>query len=98
MHNNVEVKLSTKEGTISNCLLSNKTLIDAEFNDSKLSLATYKADVKKLVLAINDKPIEKKSQATKRFLFGVDKARSKYSILQLVWNTILAGDGNAVIH
>lgn len=98
MNNNINQKLSTKGGTISNCLLSNKALIEAEFNDNNINLVTYKADVKKLVLAINNKPVEKKSQATKRFLFGVDKAKSKYSILQLVWNTILAGDGNAVVH
>lgn len=66
MNNSVNVKLSTKEGTISNCLLSNKTLIEAEFNDSKINLVTYKADVTNLVLTINDKPIEKKISSNQK--------------------------------
>lgn len=96
MENN-KLKLSQEKGSIANCLMSNKEKIDTDFENEAVSLAQYKTDLKNLVIAINDKPLEKKSAATKRFLLSVDRAKSKFAVCRLVWNTILAGDGNAVV-
>lgn len=94
---NTSIELSTKKGSLAYCLNANKTNIEASFNNKSISAQAMQTQIRDLVIAINDKPLDKKSVATKRFLNSLAKQRSKYDILKLVWNTILAGDGEAVL-
>lgn len=95
MEKNTHVELSNKKGSLANCLLDNKTKIETLYATS--NVMTMKSEVRSLVIAINDKPLDKKSVATKRFLQSLDRQRNKDGILTLVWNTILAGDNEQVI-
>ena len=62
------VILSDKPGSIAYCLKANQDLIDSKYADKTVSLQCYKTIIRDLILAINDKPIEKKSKDTKKIL------------------------------
>ena len=91
------VILSDKPGSIAYCLKANRDLIDSKYADKTVSLQCYKTIIRNLIIAINDKPIEKKSKDTKKFLASLDQSKSKDNIIKLVYNTWLAGDGYAVV-
>lgn len=91
------VILSDKPGSIAYCLKANKDLINSKYTDKTVSLQGYKTFVRDLIIAINDKPLAKKSKDTKKFLLALDRAKSKDSVLSLVYNTWYAGDGLAVV-
>ena len=88
--------LSDKSGSLSSALLSNSDIITAVTEDST-SFAEMQAYIRNLIIKINDKPIDKKSPATKKFLLALNKQYSKAGISLLVYNTLLAGDNMAVI-
>lgn len=91
------VILSDKPGSIAYCLKANKDVIDNNYADKTVSLQCYKNIIRDLIIAINDKPLDKKSKDTKKFLWALAQAKSKDNILTLVYNTWLAGDGLAVV-
>lgn len=95
MEKNTHVELSNKKGSLANALLANKDDIEKACNSGSISEA--KAVITNIVMNINDKPLEKKSVATKRFLNNLAKQRYTSGALTLVWNTILAGDNEGVI-
>lgn len=94
---NTNIELSTKKGTLAYCLRAHQTEIEADYNNKLVSTQMMQSKIRDLVVAINDKPLDKKSVATKRFLNSLAKQHSKSNILSLVWNTMLAGDGEQVI-
>ena len=87
--------LCDKEGSISHALESNKVEIERLYNAN--NLANMKEFVRNVVVSINDKPLDKKSVATKRFLNALNQQRNCLGVLQLVWNTIMKGDNLGVI-
>lgn len=78
-------------------LKANKNTFDYAYANPAIKADQLKSIVKNIVLNTNDKTIEDKSEATKRFLVSLDKLRSKDQIMTLVYNSMLKGDGQGVI-
>lgn len=67
------------------------------YEDYNTSADTLYNRVREIVINTNNKPLEKKSQATQRFLQSLYKIRnSKDRIIFLVYNAKLKGDGLGV--
>lgn len=94
MQNTIE--LTTKKSSYVHSLVEHNDEIESSYYDRSVSLLQFKQVVREIVLATNDKAEDKKSAATKRFLASVDKQKSKTSLLQLVWNARMKGDGYGV--
>ena len=91
------IELTTKKTSYVYSLRDHKEEINKKVNDPSINTIQLKQYVKDVVISTNDKTIEQKSQATKRFLMSLDKQKSKTGILTLVWNSMLNGDGLGVI-
>lgn len=91
------LELTECKGSYVNRLIENKVYIERLYNSPKVSTAEFRAEVRRIVLTTNDKKIEDKSEATKRFLSFLNKVKTKTDILSLVWNATLKGDGLGVL-
>lgn len=68
------------------------------YEDRNTSANTLYNRIREIVINTNDKPIEKKSKATQRFLQALYKLRNnKDQLIFLVYNAKLKGDGLGVI-
>lgn len=89
------VNLTDKETSFCHTLVVHEKEINSLYEKNNLNeLKNY---IQKIVLAVNDKPLEKKSVATKRFLISLQKQRSCSGVIQLVWNARLKGDNLGVL-
>lgn len=91
------IQLTKKKTSYVNQLSLHKEEINKQVNNPLVSLQQLKQYVRDVVISTNDKSLENKSQATKRFLMSLDKQKSKSNVLTLVWNSMLNGDGFGVI-
>lgn len=91
------IELTTKKTSYVHSLKEHKDEINRRVNDPMINTIQLKQYVKDVVVNTNDKTLENKSAATKRFLMSLDKQKSKAGILTLVWNSMLNGDGLGVI-
>lgn len=94
---NFGVNLSEKEGTIVNVLVANNANIEQMYNNRSVNAIQFKAYIHDLVMAMDDKPLDKKSAGTKRFLMTLNKLRTKNDIITFVWNARLSGDNLGVL-
>jgi hypothetical protein len=68
------------------------------YEDYNTSAHTLYNRIREIVINTNDKPIDKKSKATQRFLQALDKIRNnKDQLIFLVYNAKLKGDGLGVL-
>lgn len=95
MQNTIE--LTSKKSSYVYSLNEHKDEITNKFNNPSITTVQLKQFVREIIINTNDKTLENKSQSTKRFLLSLDKQKSKYGILTLVWNSMLNGDGLGVI-
>lgn len=94
----VQLELTTKKTSYVHSLCEYKDEINNRFNNPSITTVQLKQFVREVVINTNEKSLEQKSVATKKFLMSLDKQKSKYGILQLVWNSMLNGDGLGVIN
>lgn len=92
---NEHPELTNKEGSFVNALVKYEKEFESLYN--KRDFNGLKKAVYNAVISANDKPLEKKSQATKRFIMSLNKQRSCDGIITLVWNARLKGDNLGVI-
>ena len=92
-----DLTLTTKKSSYVHSLLKKKDEINSKYSDSRVSTQQLKQFVREIIISTNDKDLDKKSVATKRFLISLDQQKSKTGILQLVYNSMLNGDGCGVI-
>lgn len=91
-----QVELTTKKSSYVHALFEHRDEITQKFEDRSINTVQLKNFIREIVLNINSKTIENKSQSTKRFLTYLDKQISKTGIVQLVWNSMMKGDGLGV--
>lgn len=89
-------ELSKHTGSLAHALTENKEAIDTMYMTA--SANQLKVFINDLVMNINQKEYKDKSEATKRFLKSLLQAKSKDSVITLVYNTMAAGDNLAAIH
>jgi len=94
---NFGVNLSEKEGTIVNVLVANNANIEQMYNNRAVNAIQFKAYIHDLVMAMDDKPLDKKSAGTKRFLMTLNKLRTKNDIITFIWNARLSGGNLGVL-
>lgn len=87
------IELTKTKNTYANHLADLRTAIDSAYEDLNISTEDFRTLVRDIIMKTNNKSLEKKSQATKRFLMALDKQRSKDQILILVYNSMLLADG-----
>jgi hypothetical protein len=92
---NQHPELTNKEGSFVNALVKHEKEFEAFY--AKNDFAGLKNAVYNAVISANDKPLEKKSQATKRFIMSLNKQRNCNGIITLVWNARLKGDNLGVL-
>ena len=91
------IELSKVNTSYVNQLEMRNDEIEQSYYDSSVSVQQFKKVVRDIIIETNDKSLEEKSTATKRFLSSLEKLNSKETIIQLVWNSRLNGDGLGVI-
>ena len=92
---NQHPELTDKEGSFVNALVKHEKEIESFYN--KRDFNGLKNAVYNAVISANDKPLDKKSQATKRFIIHLNKQRNCDGIITLVWNARLKGDNLGVL-
>lgn len=90
-------QVSTIKASYSHTLTKYKTDIDTTFLNKSVDTKGFKHYIRQLIIGTNDKPIEDKSPATKRFLTSLDRQYNKDGVLMLVYNSMLKADGLGVI-
>lgn len=90
------IELTTKKSSYVHSLMTRNEEIEKSYYDNSISLAQFKTVVRNIVLETNNKTVENKSVATKRFLSSLEQQKSKTGVLQLVWNARMKGDGLGV--
>ncbi len=93
----MQVELTKINGSYVNQLQANIAEINNKFSDRTVSTQQLKQIVRDIVIDTNDKSLNDKSPATKRFLDSLEKQKSKDGIIMLVYNAQLKGDGLGVI-
>lgn len=92
-----QIQLTTKKSSYVHSLSEYKTEINLKYENTSVSVQQLKQFVRDIIINTNNKTLENKSQSTKKFLMSLEKQTSKTGILQLVWNSMLNGDGLGVI-
>lgn len=92
---NEHPELTNKEGSFVSALVKHENEFNALY--AKKDFNGLKNAVYNAVMSVNDKPLEKKSQATKRFINYLNKQRNCDGIITLVWNARLKGDNLGVL-
>ena len=91
-----QVELTTKKSSYVHSLFEHRDEITSRYEDRTVNTNQLKQFVREIVINTNSKTIENKSQSTKKFLMYLDKQTSKVGIVQLVWNSMMKGDGLGV--
>lgn len=94
---NQSIELSKVKASYTHSLAKNLNEINRKYADKSVSTYYFKNYIKNLVLETNDKSIDDKSPATKRFLASLENQKSKDQIITLVYNTYCKADGLGVI-
>ncbi len=92
-----QIQLTTKKSSYVHSLSEYKTEITLKYENPSVNVQQLKQFVRDIIINTNNKTLENKSQSTKKFLMSLEKQTSKTGILQLVWNSMLNGDGLGVI-
>lgn len=91
------INLTEVNNSYVHSLNQNMNKILSSYSDEHVNLFEFKSLVRQIVIDTNDKPIEQKSNSTKRFLTSLDRQKSKTEVLSLVYNSQLSGDNLKVI-
>lgn len=90
------IELTTKKSSYVHSLYEHKDEITSQFESRSINTQQFKQFIREIIINTNDKSLENKSKSTKRFLTSLEQQNSKTGVLQLVWNSMLKGDGLGV--
>jgi hypothetical protein len=91
-----QIELTTKKTSYVHSLFEHRDEITKKFESKQVNTNQLKQFVREIVINTNSKTVDNKSQSTKRFLMYLDKRTSKVGVVQLVWNSMMKGDGLGV--
>ncbi len=91
-----QIELTTKKTSYVHSLFEHRDEITKKFESKQVNTNQLKQFVREIVINTNSKTVDNKSQSTKRFLMYLDKQKSKVGVVQLVWNSMMKGDGLGV--
>ena len=91
-----QIELTTKKSSYVHSLFEHRDEITKKFESKQVNTNQLRQFVREIVINTNSKTVDNKSQSTKRFLLSLDKQTSKVGIVQLVWNSMMKGDGLGV--
>jgi predicted RNA binding protein with dsRBD fold (UPF0201 family) len=91
-----QIELTTKKTSYVHSLFEHRDEITKKFESKQVNTNQLKQFVREIVINTNSKTVDNKSQSTKRFLMYLDKQTSKVGVVQLVWNSMMKGDGLGV--